>query len=394
MTNLVEETPKKFVRINAVDVLQGIALCIMFVQHSFLWWDYDAFLEQMNSLFIIAAYAGAFVAPTFLLLMGFNMRDSIARRMSTTSFSEVRKYLLKRVVVFLALGFLNNVLMTVVTFTLGLIDFLTWLFTWDLLHLFGITSLFLYCIYEIAHQLNTRTLLNASIGTQLTILCSFALIIILLFMLILQALYLGDFSFSVLYPERVPVFRPNNIVETIQIALVRGGYAIFPYTSFGVVGFLVANISLSLSNKKSWEKAIVGIIVIFTVIGGSLFVFLRIPIVFPLILHMPSLSFLFLYWATQLVVFFVALLVFDVLKEKRVLLPYVKPLTRMSAITLTIYYTHFTLYSFINPSLVPNSLVLFILIALFILLYMLIAYEWEKKKFKYSLEWIIRKLTT
>ncbi|MFX1536203.1 MAG: hypothetical protein ACFFDI_18460 [Promethearchaeota archaeon] len=393
MTSLAEETHKKFVRINAVDVLQGIALCIMFAQHSFLWWDYDAFLGQTNPLFIIAAYAGAFVAPTFLLLLGFNMRNSIARRMSTTSFSEVRKYLLKRVVVFLVLGFLNNVLMTVVTFSFGYIDFLTWLFTWDLLHLFGITSLFLYCIYEIVNQLNTRRLLKTSINTQLTILCSFALVVILLFMLILQALYLGDFSFNILYPERVPVFRPSNIVETIQIALVRGGYAIFPYTSFGVVGFLVASITLSLPNKKSWGKAIVGVTAIFTVIGGSFFVFLRIPIVFPLILHMPSLSFLFLYWATQLFVFFVALLVFDVLKEKSVLLPYVKPLTRMSAIPLTIYYTHFPIY-FINPSLVPNSFVLFILIALFILLYMLIAYGWEKKQFKYSLEWIIRKLTT
>ncbi|MFX1533916.1 MAG: hypothetical protein ACFFDI_06740 [Promethearchaeota archaeon] len=400
MTTTVDKVLKeKLGRINSIDLLQGIAVCIMVSGHVFLWWNRDAFLGQTNLFYALLSFASGFVGPTFLLLMGFNMRNSIARRLSKgVPFPEIRKHLLKRGFAFLLIATLNNLGMAIIA-AVGAnpAGFLSWLLSWELFHIFGTTVFITYFLYEIFHQLKTRNIIK-SVNGPLIVFCSITLILIVIGTVLMQAIIVGDFSLNVLDPTKtvkIILFgEVTNIGEAIQLALARGPFSIFPFIGFGILGVLLASLRLGLPTEGSWRKALLGIGVFFALIGGFFSIILQIPIVFPMNdYNMPSISYLFWYWAGLLLAFFVALIIFDApSKAEKDRFRYVRPLARLSYLTLTIYYLQ-NLPFFLPNTLLPNLLIVTIAIVLYLVLYMVISFLWEKKKFVYSMEWLLRKVT-
>ncbi|MFX1252742.1 MAG: hypothetical protein ACFFCZ_14140 [Promethearchaeota archaeon] len=391
---------EKLGRINSIDLLQGIAVCIMVSGHVFLWWSRDAFLGQTNLFYAILSFASGFVGPTFLLLMGFNMRNSIARRLNKgLSFSEIRKYLLKRGFAFLIIATLNDLGMAIIAVTVGgnPTGFLAWLLSWELFHIFGATVLVTYFIYEIFHQLQTRNLIK-SINGPLIAFCTFTLILVVLGTVLMQALIVGDFSLNVLDPTKtVKILLFGEVAtvgESIQIAIARGPFSLFPFIGFGILGVLLASLRLALPTEGSWRKAMFGIGVFLALIGGFFSVILQIPIVFPMNdYNMPSLSYIFWYWAGLIFAFLIALTIFDApSKAEKDRFRYVMPVARLGYLTLTIYYLQ-NIPFFLPNTILPNLLIAIIALVLYLVFYMILSYFWEKKKFLYSMEWLLRKVT-
>ncbi|MFX0064054.1 MAG: hypothetical protein ACFFC7_17930 [Candidatus Hermodarchaeota archaeon] len=391
---------EKLGRINSIDLLQGIAICIMVSGHVLLWWNRDAFLGHDNLYYAIFSFASGFVGPTFLLLMGFNMRNSIARRLSKgVPFSDIRRHLLKRGFAFLLIATLNDLGMAILAVTVGgnPAGFLTWLLSWELFHIFGTTVLITYFLYEIFHQLKIRNIIK-SINGPLMAFCVFILIVILIGTVLSQAIIVNDFSLNVLNPMKtvkILLFgEVANVGEAIQVIIARGPFSIFPFVGWGVLGVLLASLRLALPTEGSWRKAMLGIGAFLTLIGGFLVIFLQIPVVFPMNHYrMPSLSYIFLYWAGLIFAFLVALTIFDApSKAEKDRFRYVMPLARLSYLTLTIYYLQ-NIPFFLPNTILPNLLIVTIAMILYLVFYMVLAYFWEKKKFVYSMEWLLRKVT-
>ncbi|MFX0064055.1 MAG: heparan-alpha-glucosaminide N-acetyltransferase domain-containing protein [Candidatus Hermodarchaeota archaeon] len=396
---------EKLGRINSIDLLQGIAVAIMITTHVALWWDREAFIGQNNLFFAFFSFLGGFIAPTFLLLMGFNMRNSIARRLSKgVSFSDIRRHLLKRGFAFLLIATLNDLVMAILSVLVGQPEnFLPWLISWELFHIFGTTVLITYFLYEIFHQLKTRNIIK-SINGPLMAFCVFILILILIGTVLSQAIIGGDFSLNVLDPRNnveILLFgEVANVGEAIQVAIARGPFSLFPFIAFGVLGVLLASLRLALPTEGSWRKTMLGIGVFFALIGGFLVIFLHIPIVFPINrYYLPSLSYIFWYWTGLIFAFLVSMAIFDApSKAEKDRFRYVMPVARLSYLTLTIYYLQ-NLPFFLPNTLIPPSdtimgiVVYTIVFLLYVSFYMVVAYFWEKKKFVYSMEWLLRKVT-
>ncbi|MFX1533917.1 MAG: acyltransferase family protein [Promethearchaeota archaeon] len=402
MTTTTDKVLKeKLGRINSIDLLQGIAVAIMIISHVGLWWNREDFIGQISPYYAFWSFLAGFIAPTFLLLMGFNMRNSITRRLSKgVPFPEIRKHLLKRGFAFLLIATLNNLGMAILSLLVGqLEDFLPWLISWELFHIFGTTVLITYFLYEIFHQLKTRNIIK-SINGPLIVFCIIALILVIIGTVLMQAIIGGDFSLNVLDPTnnvKVILFGDvKGVEEAIQIALARGPFSLFPFIGFGILGVLLASLRLALPTERSWRKALFGIGVFFVLIGGFFSIILQIPIVFPINQYnMPSISYLFWYWAGMILSLFVALIIFDApSKAEKDRFRYVRPLARLSYLTLTIYYLQ-NLPFFLPNTIIPagNLIIFTIAFLLYVLFYMIIAYLWEKKKFVYSLEWLLRIVT-
>ncbi|MFX0092842.1 MAG: acyltransferase family protein [Candidatus Hodarchaeota archaeon] len=398
MTNLAIEQPskEKLGRINAIDLLQGIAVAIMVANHVLLWWNRDGFLGQIDLFFYISCYLASTAVPTFLLLMGFNMRNSIARRLQKVSYPKIRKHLLKRGLLFLLMGFMNDSIMAIASLFTNPEAVIPWLISWELLHIYGSTVFGIYLIYEVFYQLKSRNIIKGDINPPIIITCSISLVLIPIITVFLQAVFSGVYSLTVLDPTQtvdIIVFgEVANLSETVQMALARGSFPLFPFLCFGILGFLLASLRLYLPTEMGWRKVTTVLAAAFTLIGGFFAIFLKVPVVLALTNYkMPSLSYVFLIWGYVLFSLLAGLTIFDVKREKD-LLPYAKPVIRLSSLTLTFYYAQ-NLPFFLDNTLISDRFILSILIILYIGLFMVIAYFWEKKKFKYSLEWILRKLT-
>ncbi|MFX1252743.1 MAG: hypothetical protein ACFFCZ_14145 [Promethearchaeota archaeon] len=396
---------EKLGRINSIDLLQGIAVAIMITTHVSLWWDREAIIGQASPFFAFFSFLGGFIAPTFLLIMGFNMRNSIARRLSKgVPFSDIRRHLLKRGLAFLLIATLNDLGMAILSVLVGQPeDFLPWLLSWELFHIFGTTVLITYFLYEIFHQLKARNIIK-SINGPLMVFCAFILILVLIGTILMQAIIGNDFSLNVLDPTNnvtIILFgEVTDVGESIQVAIARGPFSFFPFIGFGVFGVLLASLRLALPTEGSWRKAMLGIGVFLALIGGFFSIILQIPIVFPINnYHLPSLSYIFWYWAGLIFAFLVALTIFDApSKAEKDRFRYVMPVARLSYLTLTIYYLQ-NLPFFLPNTLIPPSdtlmgiVVYTIVFLLYVSFYMIVAYFWEKKEFVFSMEWLLRKVT-
>ena len=91
--------------------------------------------------------------------------------------------------------------------------------------------------------------------------------------------------------------------------------------------------------------------------------------------------------------FLIALTIFDApSKAEKDRFRYVMPLARLSYLTLTIYYLQ-NIPFFLPNTILPNLLIVTIAMILYLVFYMVLAYYWEKRKFLYSMEWLLRKVT-
>jgi len=373
-----------------VDILQGISVFIMVMGHTGLWWDIELDIKWPNVPFLLwVLFTVALVVPPgFLFWYAFNTVNSLLRRTEATERLESRSRLIKRTIIFFAIAELGELVAGIIVSPK---HWLNYLLTWELFHMFALSSFFLLLVFELAWVVESHGYINFK-RTAIIVL-SVILIIILSFFLIFHD-YSRDY--------RMNLYVDLNIQSILQrIFFEEGQSPIIPWLAFPVTGGLLATfLDLPNENKNNIIKksllAITG--GLFSLVVGILFLsierYVSTPVLFP-----ASSPLVFIAIGVHLLTTTGFLLILDLnslytrKKTKKLFLPIVL----LSQITLTVYVVHNL--AFVIPSdtpfmraLLPNADIVFIAGLLYSLVFVLIAFVWKKWDFKFSLEWILGRL--
>ncbi|MHA1330442.1 MAG: hypothetical protein ACTSR2_05125, partial [Candidatus Hodarchaeales archaeon] len=200
-------------------------------------------------------------------------------------------------------------------------------------------------------------------------------------------------------PSRLKLYVDLNIESILRRILLDDGQSpIFPYLSFSAAGgFLAAFLDLPNQNKDIIVKRSR-----FAMTSGLLFIlggisllsieeYISTPTGYPSSSSFAILSIGIHLFLTTLLILLIDL---DTLYTRRSINKAVLPLVLFSKITLTVFVGHNILFSIPNDFPIINMLITDIHLAMlfgaaYALLFVALAFVWQKWRFKYSLEWII-----
>ncbi|MFX1516109.1 MAG: hypothetical protein ACFFC6_07365 [Promethearchaeota archaeon] len=371
----------------SVDILKGMAVFPMLFSHSVGWWNetlsrnYDT-LGSFAVVFIW--FTGLMVFPCFLFIYGFNQVNSFIRKKENSSSYDIRSHAIKRSIVFFLFASLALAIMSFIQAPEKLFNYLL---TWHLLHLFAFSTLFLLILWELASWLEKKTSWSFQRAfTALLFSCFFSTITLFIFF--------HDYTVikenSRLFPVTLDV---QAILEGIFLDVSSCG--LIPWLSFPLAGGITASIfNLPFSSEKSkiLQKATLLFVVntLFLIFGV---LYLRKERFISAGLGFAS-SFPHVFISIGFIgcVFIVLILTLDIFQiyphKSSFRLFY--PIVVVSKISLTVYLVHPVIGIF-DPSLIPSEEVLLLLVFLYGLFFIILAHMWQKRDFKYSFEWIIRK---
>lgn len=384
---LVEE--KQFYLVT-VDYLQGFSIIFFVIWHTLLWWDglIDTNWPNIEIPVAIFMTIALVVPPFFFFLYAFNIVNSLLRK-DESERKETRIRFIKKTIIFFLIAELTQGFVGLIIAPEYLINFLL---TWEIFHMFALTSLFFLVVFEIAWQLEQRKQYNYRYVVIVTSLL-FLLGILGLFLLFHD--YSSNRSIHEIYAE----LNLNSIFE--RTVFESGQNPLIPFFSFPILGGLIATF-LNLPNEKTGivlKKArIVLLGSIFFLITGFLFLGVEGYVSTPL-RYLASSSFIFI--TIGFLIFTtiggIMLLDFDTLSSRPKRIKMLLPVLLVSNISLTVFIIHNILFFFpselhiIQQFLFSETMVL-IFGLLYSFCFIILAAFWQKWNYKYSLEWTIAKL--
>ncbi|MFX0125694.1 MAG: acyltransferase family protein [Candidatus Hodarchaeota archaeon] len=408
MSSRTESSQKPFY-VYSVDLLKGIVLFLMIFGHALLWynrplaytWDKgeELFLLFSNSgehtlVFFWLITIAFMVFPCFFYVYGFNQANSFLRQGPEADRSKVRSRSIRRAIILFFVGSFGQSIMALVAESPPEIGILNYILTWNFFHLFGFTTLSFLIIFEILWWFekkgyNFQKILVSSLSSILVILLS-------LFLLF------HDYSGS----QRVILFVRLDLLDILKHALIdHGTTPIIPWFSFGLMGGITAA-TLNLPNPESSKTAnrrasilfVYG--VIFYLIGAFFSLFLERNISTP-VMYPASTTFVFFTLGILTITVICLLTIFDFdqvsFKYRAKLKQLLLPIAIFGQLSLTIYFIHNVIFGIpIEMMFFYKNDFLFILsMTIYSILFIIIAVVWRQKfKFKYSIEWAIRKFTS
>ncbi|MFX1532961.1 MAG: hypothetical protein ACFFDI_01860 [Promethearchaeota archaeon] len=368
----------------SVDLLQGYLIILMVIGHGLLWWDHSLAIEwEKNPLFLRCFWIlFMLILPLFLSLYGFNHVNSLLRKVDVNSRREIRARGIKRSVIFFLIGFSAQGLMAIVTSPNKLLNFLV---TWHIFHLFGLATIVYLLIFEIAWYVEARL---SGFWKH----WQFSLFITIGLLLLIIAIFLFSHDYSL--TQQVTISAELNITSIFHhMVFENGGNPIIPWVCFPLIGGMMAIIlNLPSANKNSVLKN-GGFLLLLSVfcffIGG---VFLEVErYVQPVNSYPASSSFLFFTFSYLLSVPTIAILLLDLTERNPRKAPIILyPLILLSKISLTVFFFH-NVFFILDPSFIPTEELLVLVMTLYSMFFILIAFIWQRWEFKFSLEWIIWK---
>ncbi|MFW9779004.1 MAG: acyltransferase family protein [Candidatus Heimdallarchaeota archaeon] len=377
----------------SVDLLKGIGIILMIITHGMIWYDYQAVLTWdqggVSLIWFFVVLIGLFLTfPLFLFVNGFNQINSFLRYSNSEKHGLARDRALKRGFIFLVIASLAQI---VVAISYNPSNVLNYVLTWNFFHLFFFSSIFFLALFELVWKLERRGYNRQSF--TIGILLASTLTLIGLFLLF------HDYTVSREIPEYVDLTIPS----ILGYALIDFGTTpIFPWFSFSLVGALMASI-LEIIYLKPREKIYLRTLILLMLSIGFLCLglwLLGTERIISTPMHFPASS---SYVLTSLGVLILISLVFLFSFDTPTLFDSVTryprgktlltPIATLGKISLTIFFLHNLLF-FIPPTFLPSEAWFFSLITLYSVLYILLSLIWEKRRFKYSLEWGIRKLSS
>ena len=385
--HLVEENRFYLV---TVDYLQGFSIITFVIWHTLLWWDGDIDTNWPNIEIPVAIFMtiALVVPPFFFFLYAFNIVNSLLRK-DESERKETRIRFIKKTIIFFLIAELTQGFVGLIIAPEYLINFLL---TWEIFHMFALTSLFFLVVFEIAWQLEQRKQYN---HRHVIIVTS------LLFLLGILSLFLlfHDYSSTRSIHEIYAELNLNSIFE--RTVFESGQNPLIPFFSFPILGGLIATF-LNLPNEKTGivlKKArIVLLGSIFFLITGFLFLGIERYVSTPL-RYLASSSFIFI--TIGFLIFTtiggIMLLDFDILSSRPKGIKMLLPVLLVSNISLTVFIIHNILFFFpselhiIQQFLFSETIVL-IFGLFYSFCFIILAAFWQKWNYKFSLEWTIAKL--
>ncbi len=388
--NVNQETNQKQFYLVTVDLIQGVCIFYFIIWHTLLWWDelIDSKwpnVELIVALFMITALV---VPPFFFSLYAFNTVNSLLRKKESER-SEARVQLLKKTVILFIIAEFSQGIVGVVVSPEHLLNFLL---TWEIFHMFALTTLFLLLVFEFAWKIEGKSSWDYKrvIVAVLTLFLIFVIIFFLIF---------HDYSMSKGIDKIFTNLDLNLILQ--RVLFEYGQNPLIPFFSFPLVGGLLASF-LDLPHekknvvlKKGKLVLTIGFIIL---IIGILFLgiegYVSTPLFYP-----ASSSFVFIAIGLIILITIIGILLLDLnsLNSRQAINKLILPIVLISKISLTVFIFHNLAYiipsnSPLVQALIPSETVVLIVALLYSILFILVAFVWQKWNFKYSIEWMIGKI--
>jgi hypothetical protein len=386
MNTTLEVKPKPFY-LATVDILQGICIFFFLIWHTMIWWNHEVDSIWPNlpieaSVFMTVALL---IPPIFFFLYGFNTVNSLLRQKSDIQRQETRPRLIKKTIIFFVIAEFSEGMAGIVVSPAHLLNYLL---TWELFHLFSLSTLILLLVFELAWYLERERQWDYLQGTKL--LFAIILIFIIAVFLIFHD-YSGEAGIQGLYTE----LNLESIIE--RIWLEDGQNPVIPWFSFPILGALVAAI-LDLPHEK--QETLLPKIRGLSLLGASSLIigfllltiedFLAPPVLYPI-----TSSFLFINLGCLILITLIMILYIDI-HSNQIIIKATSPIILISNISLTTFIVHNVAYVIppdlpLVKTLMPTLTSVMLLGVFYCVLFILVAIFWKKWNFKYSVEWMIWK---
>lgn len=362
----------------------------MIIGHVMLWWD-PSIDSRWPDITLPAALIIAIALPAhpgFLFIYGFNVVNSLLRKEESER-RETRYRLLKRTIIFFLIAEFCEGSAALVNRPELLLNFLL---TWELFHMFALSTLFLLLVFEFAWWIEEQGYINYK-RVIIASLSSFLFLIVIFFLLFHD------------YTNRVgiqSVYVNLNINSILQRALFEYGQnPVIPFFSFPLLGGLIASFLDLPHERKNIVLKKAGVVLIggiSALITGIMFLgierYVSTPILYPASSSFVLITIGVLIITTILLILFIDLrLLYSSQTVNKIFLPIIL----ISKISLTVYIIHNV--AFVIPAnstiirvLIPSEIAIIVFGILYSLFFVFVAFIWQKWKFKYSLEWMILKL--
>ncbi|MHA2246955.1 MAG: hypothetical protein ACXADY_18565 [Candidatus Hodarchaeales archaeon] len=382
-----QKTEHKRFYLTTVDILQGLSILLMVGGHTFFWWD--EFIESKWPNMPFAPWIFLAIAqlahPCFYFLYGFNLVNSLLRKEKSER-SETRNQLLKRTIIFLLIAEVTEASTALVNSPQYLLNFLL---TWQLFHLFALTTIFLLLIFEFAWKIETQDFWNHR-RVVTTVLSIFLVLVISFF------LFFHDYSNNMPFQVHYVNLDFSSILQAIFFE--DGQNPVIPWLSFSIIGGLLASF-LDLPHEQKNEilkkagVASTGGLLIFIV--GVLFLekerYISTPMLFPASSSFVLIGLGAFVFSTTIMILFIDL---NSLYSNKSINKFFYPFVLVSNISLTVYIVHNVAWIIPAQSplirlFIPSETAVLVIGILYSLFFILVAYIWQKWKFKFSLEWMI-----
>ncbi len=360
----MKQHPVPVKRLESLDFLKGIAVIFMMIQHFSIWFVDPAwktsghgFINQFQNLFFLIMNAlGGFSAPAFVMISGMGAWFFITGNGSASR-------IITRGVMILAAGYILN-LICPVWFSLG---------SWYVLHLIGAMMIFVPLIRKLPHQL-------------------LPLVVITITAAAILAQHYFNVSLHAFNKEMSDMSQPGGV---LRIALASGHFPLLPWSGMFILGYYCAPIIEKGKYRKVCSISAVSLAVTVLIILASALIDARSGILKRLV-YVPE-SF---YPMMPLMFFLLAGIVLPVVAlarryELRRSISSVNSVVLFGRMSLTAFIAHV----FIFKQLLSLTsyyrkipywtayLLAYAVIALFIYA----AVQWNRKEFRYSFEWLVRR---
>ena len=408
MSSRTEGSQKPFY-VYSVDLIKGIVLFIMIFGHALLWYDRPRAYawDKGKELFLIFSNTGektlmlfwfitiAFmVFPCFFYVYGFNAANSLLRQGPGADRSKIRNRSIKRVIILFLVGSLGQSIMALVVSPGEVVNYIL---TWNFFHLFGFTTLIFLIVFELVWGLEKQ-----GYEPQKTLV---AILTGLLVILLVTFIIFHDY-WDPVTAQHIILSVKLDLADIIKHALIDYGTTpIIPWFSFGLMGGIAAT-ALNLpdleSSKTANRKAVVLLLIggMFYIIGVFFSLFIERNISTPAE-YPASTTFIFFTLGILTIINTSLLVLFDFkhisFNYRKNLKSLLMPLAVFGQLSLTIYFIHNIIFGIPIEFMFfhQNDLLFFIFMTFYSVFFVIIAVIWRKKfKFKYSIEWFIRKFTS
>ncbi|MHA1227872.1 MAG: hypothetical protein ACTSPV_14085 [Candidatus Hodarchaeales archaeon] len=385
--NSEKSSDKKRFYLLSTDILQGISIFLVVLGHTTLWWDNTLDSQYPNLPFIPLLFLriAFLVVPGFLFWYSFNSTNSLMRKKTNEEKYKSRIRLIKRTIIFFVMATMFELMAAIVSSPENILNSL---FNWQLFHMFSLSTIFVLVSVELSWWLSAR--FNRDYKKILTMIYMTTIFFVVI-------VFLAFHNYN--EPSRLKLYVDLNIESILRRILLDDGQSpIFPYLSFSAAGgFLAAFLDLPNQNKDIIVKRSR-----FAMTSGLLFIlggisllsieeYISTPTGYPSSSSFAILSIGIHLFLTTLLILLIDL---DTLYTRRSINKAVLPLVLFSKITLTVFVGHNILFSIPNDFPIINMLITDIHLAMlfgaaYALLFVALAFVWQKWRFKYSLEWII-----
>ncbi|MHA1541807.1 MAG: hypothetical protein ACTSQH_02390 [Candidatus Hodarchaeales archaeon] len=346
----------------------------------------DVRWPNLPDLIVLFMATALVIPPFFMFLYGFNNTNSLFRKDEKSKRKETRIQFLKKTVIFFVIAEFSEGMAGLVVSPEHLINYL---FTWELFHLFSLSTLVILITFELAWFIESK--MGWDYKQVITLLLLVTLVVVVGFFLLFH-------NYSDL--NRTKGIYVNLDLNSIlqRIFFEDGQNPIIPWITFPIAGALIASIlDLQHKPKDALFKPLIGALSL-----GACFLILGVvflekePYRSTALLYPASSSFVLISLGVLILITTILILTIDLPSRERIT-SFFSPIILISNISLSVFIFHNVVFiippkSAVIQSLIPTLTASMIVGVLYCVIIVFIAIIWKRVNFKYSVESMIWKL--